>query len=199
MEATPAEDSGPGTSLTLRVSVRPHQPEALARPSILSFRNRNRRDSVMPLERIHLAHLIVFIFLLFTGCLSPDRAGQDRVTMMRSRDRSLASRVTAPGNPQPIGGDRVAVQASSMAATSRAQNPDVIRAAPDDSWSPAKSGAIVQASGRDSGRQGQTSTPSLNPAGGSSPASPPPTREVPGNSVPPAASVPNSSPMLTAS
>src|SRR5713226_3827191 len=99
----------------------------------LPFRNRNRRDSVM-LERTRLALLIVFIFLLLTGCLSPDRAGQDRVTM-RSRDRSMASRVTGPSDPQPIGENRVAVQTSPMPASSRAQSPDVIRAAPDDSWS----------------------------------------------------------------
>src|SRR5713101_8262553 len=139
--ATPVEDSG-------------------RRTSSLPFRNRNRRDSVMPVERIRLTPLIVFIFLFLTGCLNPDRAGQDRVTMMRSRDRSMASRVTGPSDPQPIGENRVAVQTSPMPASSRAQSPDVIRAAPDDSWSPAKSGAIVQASGRDSGRQGQTSTPS---------------------------------------
>jgi hypothetical protein len=152
----------------------------------------------MSVERIR-PHLIVFIFLFFAGCLNPDRARPDRVAMTRSQDRSIAGRAAAPGEPQQIGQDRVALQSPSIPATSRGQNPDAIRGVSDDGWSPAKSGNVAQASGSNPAQSNQNPTPNVIPAGGPAPANAPSPESPRGNSLPPTASVPNSPAMLNTS
>src|SRR5216683_6557861 len=121
-----------------------------------------------PVERIRIPLLVAIIISLGAGCMNPDRAGDNR--MARSGDRGT---MIGNGAATSAVGDRGQSPSAAASVNSRPSNPDVVRAAGDDAWSPVKSGRIAQVSGSDQGPESQSPSANLTPPG-NSPASFPP-------------------------